>query len=388
MSAILYPVARDQEGCAVHIDDWQRGHAVTCFGCGQDLVGRLPHDGIKPTAHFAHKVDAACSGETALHKAAKAAITRTHASGRLRALSWECPLCKRCRHETDLRAFVLHEEARPCVGVVSDVLGVDAVGEPRVAIEIVVTHDVAAETLERYRTNGIYVFVLRPSWGLVGDLVHGSDPLHVDLRVGFVDTASCAGCQQVVREKDEWAARERAQKEAAWWSAWISSWNAVGKEALMQKADQQRAALQMRTREYYWWTSWAHLWWRVADQIVVSWWIAWRQAWREIGVRHARPIQWWISWISLWGSIGTQHAVSVMESARRLAEDRRCERARRESWWPAWLRVWAEIGQRASGVMAAWRPICRTCRQDLTPDHQCLLRHAGGGAGRGTGSTS
>lgn len=368
---ILYPVARDPNGAPIHIDDWVRGKAVTCFGCGQDLVGRLPHDGIKPTAHFAHKTDVACKGETALHKAAKAAITGSHANGTLQSLSWECPCCKRCRHQTDLRSLVLRQERSPCEGVVSDVLGVDASGQPCVAIEVVVTHNMEAQTLERYRLLGIYVFTFRPSWGILGDIVRGAEPLPVDCRVGFVDTSSCEGCQQVLREKEEWAARERAQKVNAWWSAWTSAWGYIGKEALRARAAALKNALSLRT---HWWKSWIHLWRRIAEhteQAVVSWWMQWRQLWREIGIEYARPYSWQRTWQRVWEEIGKQHAVDEAKREKSFAEDVYRENTRRQTWWPAWIRMWTNIGMRESGVMAALRPICRKCRQDLTRDHAC-----------------
>jgi len=372
-ATILYPVARGQDGETVHIETWERGQVVTCFGCGQELVGRLPHDGIKPTAHFAHRADvvAACSGETALHKAAKSAIVHAHARGALQSLAWECPLCRRCRHLTDLRSLALRAEARPCEGVVSDVLGEDSAGEPRVAIEVVVTHDLEAETSERYRARGIRVFVLRPSWGIVGDLVRGVDPLLVDHRAGLVDASSCEGCQQVLRERAEWAARERRQKISAWWAAWGEAWRGASREAHIAcrlRTEEDRARhLRVET----WWKAWSGSWRRTAEHVVGSWWIEWQRSWREVGGQYARPYSWHRDWRSAWGAVGDQHALEEARIDKLRAEAAARERALRRDWWIAWIRVWPDIAQRESGVMAAWRPICRHCRQDLTADHRC-----------------
>jgi len=368
---IQYPIARDVDGVAIHIDSWERGQAVTCFGCGQELIGRLPHDGIKPTAHFAHKADAACSGETALHKAAKAAIMRSHANGVLRTLSWECPHCKRCCRLTQLSDLALHEERSPCAGVVSDVLGVDGSGVPVVAIEVVVTHDLEAETLERYRALGIHVFALRPSWGTVGDIVRGVDPLTVEYRAGLVDTSACAGCQQVLREKEEWAARARAQQAKAWWSAWTSAWGYIGREVLALREEEQRALQGRLARDESWWKLFAILWRRIGEQIVDAWWIEWRQMWRELGSHHARPYSWQRAWQAVWKEVGAQYAVEEAKRERSFAEDVSRKNTRRQTWWPAWIHTWTNIGMRASGVMAGWRPICRKCHQDLTRDHSC-----------------
>ena len=371
IGTILYPIARDPQGAPIHIDNWERGQDVTCFGCEQDLIGRLPFDGIKPTAHFAHKADVACNGETALHKTAKAAILHSHVNGALQSLSWECPRCKRCHHQTDLRSIVLREEKSPCEGVVSDVLGRDASGKPCVAIEVVVTHDVESETLERYRSLGIHVFTLRPSWGTVGDIVRGVDPLTVEYRAGLVDTSSCEGCQQVLREKEEWAARERAQQAKSWWIAWTSAWGCVGREALGQFEEQRRELLQRRTREQLWWKSYAHLWRRIGEQIVDAWWIEWRQMWRELGIQHVRPYSWQRAWQAAWKEVGAQYAADEAKRERRLADENNREKTRSLTWWPAWIRMWTDLGMRESGVMAAWRPICRKCRQNLTRDHSC-----------------
>lgn len=371
---IQYPIARGQDGSAVHIDTWVRGQVVTCFGCGQDLIGRMPHDGIKPTAHFAHKADAECNGETTLHKAAKAAIVKAHARGSLRSLAWDCPCCQRCQHQTDLSALVLCKEARPCPGVVSDVLGCDK-DVPRVAIEIVVTHDIEAATLERYRAQDLRVFVLRPNWGIVGDIVGGVDPLIVEHRVGSVDPESCVGCQQVLREKHEWEERARAGRAMAWWNVWITAWRNIGIEPNRQAEDQLRASQRQRAadlRADTWWLSWQHVWKRIAAQIVDLWWVEWRQSWREIGTQHARPHLWMRTWKLVWSEIGKQYAKDVVARARQQAEAEARERERYRQWWPAWIKVWEDIGLRSSGMMAAWKPICRQCRQDLKADHRCF----------------
>jgi hypothetical protein len=367
---ILYPVARTETGSAVHIDAWERGVAVTCFGCGEDLIGRLPHDGIKPTAHFAHKADGACSGETALHKAAKAAIVHARSSGTLSGIMWTCPRCKRRPQLTDLSAITLHEETRPCEGVTSDVLGLDVDGAPRLAIEVVVTHDLEPETLERYRACGFHVFTWRPSWRLIGDLTHGSDMLRVDYRLGEVDE-DCAGCRQVLVEKLEWEAWERKQKAVAWWKVWITTWQWIGKNCVDRHEEAQRLTEVDQARQQAWWAAWSRMWGRHADQISHTWWGAWDLMWRTLGAEHVRPYRWWKGWLAAWREIGKRFEVDETERQRRLSEIRSRYLAKQLAWWPDWLRVWSEIGERASGRRAAWKPICRNCRQDLTPDHRC-----------------
>jgi hypothetical protein len=367
---ILYPIARGQDGAAVHIDAWERGQVVTCFGCEQELVGRMPHDGIKPTAHFAHKADATCGGETALHRATKAAITHAHAAGTLQFLSWECPRCARTLHRTDLRSLTLHEEARPCDGVVTDVLGLDH-EKPRVALEIVVTHDIEAETMVRYQALGIEVLSICPSWVILGDVVRGSDVLHVVHRAGVFDAASCEGCQEVLREKAEWELRAQKQRAMAWWSAWGEAWLCIAKEARAQGDVEQRLLEVQRRRDQVWWTAWGRTWPRIGNQIIDAWWIAWRGSWLEIAAQYAAPYRWKRAWQEAWRSISQQHVAEETQRAREREDEDRRSRLRRRNWWETWARVWTDIGQRESGLKAAWKPICRNCRADLTPEHRC-----------------
>jgi hypothetical protein len=360
--SILYPIACAEDGTPVHIDAWSRGHDVSCFGCGERLIGRLPHDGIAPTAHFAHRSDASCSGETALHRAAKAAIVGAHGKHTLHSLVWSCPRCRRWPHRTDLGALELREEDRPCDGVTSDVLGRDRSGDPFLAIEIVVTHDVEPATMDRYRAQEIAVFSLRPSWGLVGDLVRGIDELRVDHRLGEVDSDVCAGCQQVLREKLEWAERERRRKEDAWWDAWLTTWMRVGSEEVRIVEDRLRASKRYQAREAVWWEAWSRMWPQIGDRIVSAWWSEWNSMWRKIGAEHVRPYVWWRAWRSMWKAIGDQYVV-----------DERARERRSAAFWSTWIHMWNDIGKRHSGIMAVWRPICRSCRQDLVQgqEHNC-----------------
>ena len=220
---IRYPVARGLNGSVVHISAWsdaveatgERG-AVTCLGCDRQLVGRLPNNGIKPTAHFAHRSEEeSCREETALHKAAKEAIVAAHRGGVLGCLEWQCPWCGQWTHRTPLEDLELRVEDSPCALVTSDVLGRDAAGVPRVAIEVFVTHDLEDSTEARYRAQGIAVFVLslrrghrEPlSWGIINDLALGRvSCLRVERRVQAVDQAACAHCRRLLREEAELAA--------------------------------------------------------------------------------------------------------------------------------------------------------------------------------------
>jgi hypothetical protein len=262
------------------------------------------------------------------------------------------------------------------------VLGENEFGEPCVAIEVVVTHDMKPKTVERYRALGFYVFSLQASWGIIGEISRGLDPLPVDYRLGIVDTASCEGCQQILREKEEWAARERVQKAKAWWGALVTAWFDVWKEELRRFDDQRRVLLAQRAREQSWWQVWKFTWQRIQAERVVSWGIEWRQVWRDLGVECSRPYIWQRRWQEVWEAVSKQYVADEVERARdlakeeaaqawRLVEEKRNETLRRYTWWPEWTRVWAEIGDRESGAMAAWRPICKRCRRDVKQDQLC-----------------
>lgn len=365
-----YPVARDASGAAVHIDDWQHGHDVTCFGCGTDLIGHLPHDGIKPTAHFAHEAGAVCDSETALHKAAKAAFVSAHRSGALHCLLWSCPHCLRQTNSTDLGSRALTEDASPCDGVKSDVLATIAFGTsiaPPLAIEVVVAHDIEAETMDKYRAAGIDVLSFRPNWGTVGDLARGAVALTVSHRVGAIDRATCTGCQALAREKEEWAALESVRLPNQWGDLWIGMWRSVGRDVLVSSEIALAIATAIVERDQAWWHRWTTLWTRIGAQIIDAWWIHWHTLWVNVGVEYMRPFRWMASWASVWEDVGRQYAADAIERERK----RRYDDDRRNGWWTSWIRLWKDIGQRESGAMAAWRPLCRLCRDDLRPDHQC-----------------
>ena len=77
---------------------------------------------------------------------------------------------------------------------------------PRVIIEIVVTHDLAPQTREKYQDAGIPVIKVEPVWDALEQLRHatiGYDTLNVR-------RTRCADCQSK-REQDE--ARQKAQQE-------------------------------------------------------------------------------------------------------------------------------------------------------------------------------
>ena len=70
---ILYPLARDETGRAVHIQEALKGHWCQCFGCSSPMVTR---QGTRRQWHFAHKppFERCADPDKALHDTAMALI--------------------------------------------------------------------------------------------------------------------------------------------------------------------------------------------------------------------------------------------------------------------------------------------------------------------------
>jgi len=317
------------------------------------MVGRLPINGIKPTAHFAHSSEGGCLGETALHKAAKEAIAGAHRRGVLRRLAWRCPWCNWWEHQTDLSDLELRVEDSPCALVTSDVLGRDDAGVPRVAIEVVVTHPLEETTLARYRAQDISVFVLslqrghrEPlSWGIVNRLALGGvDCLRVDHRLHAVERSSCVNCQRILCEeaalKDALARQARARQ----WRAWLEAWRTLEKEAARLHEEQLRESERALARIVEWWGRWSRAWIRTGDEmridrdrerawwktwssawgtpVYVAWWNAWSASWRGVTGDYEWPAAWWRKWDAGWKGTTTYS----------------------QAWWQAWGTAWKKLG--------------------------------------------
>ena len=382
---IKVPVGRAQDGAVVPIAQWQRGQAVWCFQCECELVGKLPQNGISPTPHFAHKVEASCNGEGVVHKATKAAIAQAHASGVLRSLVWSCPSCAgRGWQRTPLAVIAaLCQERAPCEGVRSDLLGVDAEDAPRLAIEVVDTHDLEPETLARYEAINLDVFSIKTSEQLVGALVRGAvTELPVEHRSGIVDATRCQACQQILREA---RARERQRALEAWWNAWLSTWGAIGDWILADLASTERANRRwwsawsstwkaIGQEEPRRWQAWTGQWQKIGEEVANLWWSGWMATWRTISSTHQQTPRWWREWDVTWKDLCDRYVTADVLRQKQLAADLACETRRQEGWWPAWCAAWSDICGRVQGKRAFGYPMCPRCRQDLPPrgiEHVC-----------------
>jgi len=164
---------------------------------------------------------------------------------------------------------------------------------------------------------------------------------------------------------DEWTLWDRRRQEDAWWSAWCSLWQCIVTEEVRVHETCSIDAVDVVDQGDNWWKAWSSTWSQIGSQLLVTWWAAWDFQWKAICAEHARPFVWHRSWVSVWEKLGDQYAVQEAAMERALTEVAEHEKARRRAWWPGWIRVWSDIGKRESGVMAAWKPICRNCRGDL-----------------------
>ena len=77
MADIKYKHAYDENGKLVCIDNIskedRKSHKYTCVGCGNPLLPRAIGSKYR-RAHFYHKEEVVCSGETYLHKLTKQVI--------------------------------------------------------------------------------------------------------------------------------------------------------------------------------------------------------------------------------------------------------------------------------------------------------------------------
>lgn len=206
---IMYPRAFATDGATIHISDAESGGRFSCIGCGERMSAVLPNLNI--ASHFRHTVDGAgdrCSPDNALHAAAVGVIVETQIEQIKLRLRYPCGRTADCGHvanELDLAEFpparkeyALAPKTRADVAFVDD--------SRRVAIEIVVTHDVEPETSAAYKRAGVAVYRVNISdWDDVEQL-----RTRVDAESAGED---CEGCVAQVRIAEQnWREKVRNLK--------------------------------------------------------------------------------------------------------------------------------------------------------------------------------
>lgn len=194
---ILIPYAITEDRRLLHIRDYRKGSDTAfCLSCGDSLIAR---QGKLKQWHYSHR-GAQCSGEGALHQAAKLLIKqsfeRALANAKDYHLRWTCPGCRTTRSlDCTKIARCARVESVVTDGVRADIYFCD--GSKDFCVEVVVTHDLEDATREKYREINIPLFTLKPSWQTVQSLEHGidaSEAFHLNLE-------RCPGCRERQQEK-------------------------------------------------------------------------------------------------------------------------------------------------------------------------------------------
>jgi hypothetical protein len=135
------PFGLDGDGRLVAPAEADKVSRYACPSCAVSLILRR---GPKRRANFAHKVSADCNGETVLHQIAKMLIRDALLADDVPILEHPCRHCRRTSEISlpKLAGAVVQLEARLPSGRIPDVLLRDAEGQPRFAVELLVTHAV------------------------------------------------------------------------------------------------------------------------------------------------------------------------------------------------------------------------------------------------------
>ena len=198
---ITLPYATTSDQRLIHITAYRKGTDVGfCIGCGEPLIAR---QGSVRQWHYAHHgaIENSCSGEGALHRAAKLLIKqsfdRAFNQAEPYSIHWHCSRCNKVR-QADCTKFAnsVELEAEVIPGVRADLL---FRGKRDFCVEIVVTHEIETTTKERYEGESLPVFIVRPTWDSLKKLerrVETSESL-------FLDHRPCPGCQALERQRRE-----------------------------------------------------------------------------------------------------------------------------------------------------------------------------------------
>ena len=167
MANILYPVALAADGKIVFIRAAVSGNEYRCLHCGQWMVARK---GEINAPHFAHYRAGDCEPDSALHTYAQRLIQEGHAAAGEYRAEFQCQGCGEWKG-VDIKDWECNKEVYLVKDARSDIAFMK--GEHKLAIEIVVTHDIESSARSAYSDANIPVLIVRPTWATVGDLYQG-----------------------------------------------------------------------------------------------------------------------------------------------------------------------------------------------------------------------
>ena len=209
MASILYPAALAADGKIVFIGAAVAGLRYVCLHCGQRMVARK---GEIKEHHFAHYRAGDCEPDSALHTYAQRLIQDGHAAAGEYRAEFQCCGCgewigKDVKGYDCSKEVYLVKDARSDIAFVKD-------AHRRLAVEIVVTHEMESPAVSAYQSDNIPVMIIRPAWETVEDLyrrVRADDVLNIEPFCKSCKNARQA--EQARREKIEAVAKLAYQTE-------------------------------------------------------------------------------------------------------------------------------------------------------------------------------
>ena len=157
--------------------------------------------------HFAHKQSISCSdSDTALHKTAQSLIIQNLDKARNRneeyRLGHPCPDCGESVSYNIAPAVIdIRAESSIVEGTRSDIV-LYREGRNRIILEVVVTHDLEADTRIRYLESGLPVFLIQPTWDSL-DALRNAVIADTTLNIDVTPCRSCQNEAEQKRQRDE-----------------------------------------------------------------------------------------------------------------------------------------------------------------------------------------
>ena len=197
--AVAYSIKRES---IVRIVDAprERGHRYSCVHCKQAMSAVVLVTRKAP--HFRHTTpEYYCDPDNALHTYAVQLIQQAHdvamSTGGKYMFLRPCANCKGVATEIDLAdAWEYDPEKSMAPHTRSDLAFTHSDGR-RLAVEVVVNHDMEPETEVAYRSAGIPIAIVRPNWETVDRLL---DSLQIEESRNF-DPDRCTSCEAAKKER-------------------------------------------------------------------------------------------------------------------------------------------------------------------------------------------
>ena len=195
----------ERDGLLIHVDDVPKGLACNCIcpSCGGKLVARKGKTNVH---HFAHHQEGNCDGETLLHILGKRLLHSRISDAIYKRESlpfqWRCSECSDV-HTSDLTAMAASVALERSIGKIQpDVTIFDQHGDPRVAVEIVVTHEPEPSVWEYARENKVDVIVFKITENNL-EYLQKDNPLTPSVtQVQGCDRPRCGDCDSPLRYRE------------------------------------------------------------------------------------------------------------------------------------------------------------------------------------------